>query len=201
MDQSQPQHLNSRAPLVPTGFIQNEQGTLIAVYQPEALDQYMAGTHATPPPLPQPPIQSVPTWPQYPQPPYPYPGPPQAMVVPSRPPPSTQVGWAPSHGYAHQAPLTTPQIPVSRPSPAFRGGYNDIGRQTGTPHIRRQSIRRDQNTTHNPGRNNQTRTFHGRTSRGNINTSGYAANGETHARLTHFTQNSGEWNQRASGGR
>lgn len=31
-----------RAPLVPSGFIQNGQGTLIAVYPPDALNQYMA---------------------------------------------------------------------------------------------------------------------------------------------------------------
>ncbi|KAF9454072.1 hypothetical protein P691DRAFT_770793 [Macrolepiota fuliginosa MF-IS2] len=36
----------SRAPLVPSGFIHNDQGTLIAVYPPEALDQYMAGQNA-----------------------------------------------------------------------------------------------------------------------------------------------------------
>ncbi|KAH9486538.1 hypothetical protein JR316_0000603 [Psilocybe cubensis] len=41
-------HVPPQAPVVPTGFIQNEQGTLIAVYQPEALDQYLAG--ATPMP-------------------------------------------------------------------------------------------------------------------------------------------------------
>lgn len=37
-----------QAPLLPTGFIQNEQGTLVAVYQPEALDQYMANSGGTP---------------------------------------------------------------------------------------------------------------------------------------------------------
>ena len=33
----------SQAPLAPSGFIQNDQGTLIAVYPPDALDQYMSG--------------------------------------------------------------------------------------------------------------------------------------------------------------
>ena len=33
----------SQAPLAPSGFIQNDQGTLIAVYSPDALDQYMSG--------------------------------------------------------------------------------------------------------------------------------------------------------------
>ncbi|KIY51237.1 hypothetical protein FISHEDRAFT_70880 [Fistulina hepatica ATCC 64428] len=35
----------SQAPLMPTGFIQNEQGTLIPVYQPEALDQYISTSY------------------------------------------------------------------------------------------------------------------------------------------------------------
>ena len=34
-------HAAAQAPLTPSGFIQNEQGTLIAVYQPEALNHYL----------------------------------------------------------------------------------------------------------------------------------------------------------------
>ena len=34
--------------MVPTGFIQNEHGTLVAVYHPEALDQYLAQTQGAP---------------------------------------------------------------------------------------------------------------------------------------------------------
>ena len=41
--------------MVPTGFIQNEQGTLVAVYHPEALDQYLARTQGTPAPPATPP--------------------------------------------------------------------------------------------------------------------------------------------------
>jgi len=32
----------NQPPLIPTGFMQNEHGTLVAVYQPEALNQYMS---------------------------------------------------------------------------------------------------------------------------------------------------------------
>ncbi|KAH9898259.1 hypothetical protein C8Q73DRAFT_392682 [Cubamyces lactineus] len=39
------QHDGTKPPLRATGFIQNEQGTLIPVYQREALDQYMANVH------------------------------------------------------------------------------------------------------------------------------------------------------------
>ncbi|PPR00029.1 hypothetical protein CVT24_009038 [Panaeolus cyanescens] len=46
-------HGNQQAPLIPTGFMQNEQGTLIAVYQPEALDQYLTAAAAgSSPPVP-----------------------------------------------------------------------------------------------------------------------------------------------------
>lgn len=50
MDQQGPQPApgpqftqSPQAPLAPSGFIQNDQGTLIAVYSPDALDQYMSG--------------------------------------------------------------------------------------------------------------------------------------------------------------
>ncbi|KAF8807798.1 hypothetical protein BYT27DRAFT_7189890 [Phlegmacium glaucopus] len=51
-DPGQPHHINAQAPLVPTGFIQNDQGTLVAVYHPEALDQYLARTQGSPAPPP-----------------------------------------------------------------------------------------------------------------------------------------------------
>ncbi|KDR85423.1 hypothetical protein GALMADRAFT_234290 [Galerina marginata CBS 339.88] len=41
-------HMAPQAPVVPTGFIQNEQGTLIAVYQPDVLDQYLSGSGPPP---------------------------------------------------------------------------------------------------------------------------------------------------------
>ncbi|RPD82415.1 hypothetical protein L226DRAFT_564990 [Lentinus tigrinus ALCF2SS1-7] len=42
----------SQPPLRATGFIQNEQGALIPVYQREALDEYMAHAHGRQPPPP-----------------------------------------------------------------------------------------------------------------------------------------------------
>lgn len=43
-----PSHI-TQPPLRPTGFIQNEHGTLIPVYQREALDEYMANAHGRQP--------------------------------------------------------------------------------------------------------------------------------------------------------
>lgn len=57
-----PQQGSSHAPLIPTGFIQGEQG-LIPVYQPEALDNYMASPSPNPAQT-QP--QSPTAWRQYP---------------------------------------------------------------------------------------------------------------------------------------
>jgi len=62
MEQGQPQHLAAKAPLIPTGFIQNEQGTLIAVYQPEALDQYLAGSRSVPATAGHQPHQGLSRW-------------------------------------------------------------------------------------------------------------------------------------------
>ena len=38
-----PALLHTQAPLIPTGFIQGDQGMLVPVYPPDALNQYMAG--------------------------------------------------------------------------------------------------------------------------------------------------------------
>lgn len=45
---------SQQPPVVPTGFIQNEQGTLIAVYQSGALDHYMSTSHSPGTTAPQP---------------------------------------------------------------------------------------------------------------------------------------------------
>ncbi|KIJ66334.1 hypothetical protein HYDPIDRAFT_26694 [Hydnomerulius pinastri MD-312] len=39
---------HTQAPLMPTGFIQGDQGMLVPVYPPDALNQYMSGTQDTP---------------------------------------------------------------------------------------------------------------------------------------------------------
>ncbi|KAF9460117.1 hypothetical protein BDZ94DRAFT_947042 [Collybia nuda] len=200
LDQPQSQNLNSRAPLIPTGFIQNEQGTLIAVYQPEALDQYLAGSHSAP--SSQAPVQSVSSWAQYPPPQpngFPFSGPPPTAIMPTRPtPPSiTQVGWVPNQGYVSQPSQSTP-LPNPSFGSGYRGGYNDMGRQPGPPSYRRHSNRRDQHGIYNnQGRNNQSRSFASRNSRGNMNNTGYPSNGDGHFRSpqSQFNRNSGEWSQ------
>ncbi|KAF5385322.1 hypothetical protein D9615_001326 [Tricholomella constricta] len=205
------QQLNNRAPLAPTGFIQNEQGTLIAVYQPEALDQYMAGAHVTPQALPQPQVQS---WSQFPQSPaYPFPAPPPTVAMPSRPtlPSATNMAWVQSQGFAPQQQLpTTPHVTQNPHLPgtpgAFRGGYSDTGGQGTSPQapFRRQAARRDQNNSqNNSGRNNQSRSFPNRNTRGNMNSGGYHGHGDTHAnsRNNPFSPNSNEWNQWGGAGR
>jgi hypothetical protein len=115
--QPQPQQQNGQAPLVPTGFIQGEQGTLIPVYQPEALDQYMtSGSHQPPALAPQPQAQNLPAWRQYPQAPtFPFiPIPQMAGQMPAQP---GNVGWMPN-----QQPLLF-SVGQQAVTPSFRGGH------------------------------------------------------------------------------
>jgi len=64
----------TEAPLIPTGFIHGDQGILVPVYPPDALNQYMTGAHGeqaptsadTPPPSL--PVQPHNTWRPYPPP-------------------------------------------------------------------------------------------------------------------------------------
>ncbi|RDB29418.1 hypothetical protein Hypma_015762 [Hypsizygus marmoreus] len=208
LDPSQSQTLNTRAPLAPTGFIQNEQGTLIAVYQPEALDQYMAGSHVVPPVAPQHPVPNVQNWSQYPPThAYPFPGPPPNATMPSRPslpslPSAATVAWVPNQGFIPQQP--TPHIsqtPTAHsPTMPFRGGHGDAGGQATTP-FRRQAPRRDPPNFHNQGRNNNPRSFGNRNGRGNMNNIGYHGQGESqvNSRQSQMNQSSSEWNQWASG--
>lgn len=118
-----PTLLHSQAPLVPTGFIQGDQGMLVPVYPPDALNQYMAGNQeqGQAPTNPgsaegQPPV----TWRPYPPPPicpptvifHPYINPPPA------PPPPHHLGthtWMPGHPWHRVAPQPgNPQGPPGR---------------------------------------------------------------------------------------
>ncbi|KAG5654700.1 hypothetical protein H0H81_007456 [Sphagnurus paluster] len=202
------QHLNNRAPLAPTGFIQNEQGTLIAVYQPEALDQYMAGAHAAPPALQQPSAQNLPTWPQYPQSAYSFAAP--TVPIPTRPslPPVGNGTWMQNTGFNPVQPVhSTPHIPqtpnITTGLGGFRSGYSDIsGTTPQVPPFRRQAARRDQNGPQtNNGRNNQSRSFPNRNARGTVNNGGYRGQDSNHngIRNAPFIQNSNEWNQWGAG--
>ena len=184
------QHLNSRAPLAPTGFIQNEHGTLIAVYQPEALDRYMASSDRAPPPAPQQhPVQT--NWSSFsPLHSYPFAVPPPLS---SRPfPSSASIGWPANSGTLppqahHHIP---PNLSTPNPAATFRGAYNDMGGQAGSPAYRRPPVRRDQ---YNYGRTYQPRSFPGRQNRSNMNNTGY---GEAHPRTP---QNAGDWGYWSAG--
>ncbi|KAL0580804.1 hypothetical protein V5O48_001180 [Marasmius crinis-equi] len=69
-EQPVPPQTQGQPPVVPSGFIQGEQGTLIAVYRQDALDQYLhQATGVNPPPSSQSSAHRV--WPHYPPPPYP----------------------------------------------------------------------------------------------------------------------------------
>lgn len=133
-------HSETQPPLRPTGFIQNEHGALIPVYQREALDQYMASAHpgGTPAHMnsssnqltsvsptavvswPAPPYPFF-TAPSYPAVGHPYPGhPPPApggYWLPGGPPlavapfPPSQLQSAPAQ------PSSTPQFPATSSAP------------------------------------------------------------------------------------
>jgi hypothetical protein len=186
------QHLNSRAPLAPTGFIQNEHGALVAVYQPEALDRYMAGNRVVPPPVPSHPVQA--NWPSFPPShSYSFHVPPSlsSRSIPS----SANMGWSANPGLIPpQAPHhVPPHLNHQNPAVGFRAAYNDMGGQVNGPAYRRPPVRRDQGHTYNHGRPYQPRSFAGRHARGNISNVGY---GEAHLRIP---QNSGDWNQWSAG--
>ncbi|KAJ7246307.1 hypothetical protein B0H12DRAFT_1235586 [Mycena haematopus] len=127
-----------QAPLQPTGFIQNEQGTLIPVYQPEALDQYMASNQAAPgtSSAPQPQTGS-PVWQQFPPPAHTFPNaihpmmgiPPRAF--PPQPQPSVKNGWVPGQ----LPPLHT--APSANGPNHFRGDCQDGGHGMGSSNGRR----------------------------------------------------------------
>ncbi|KAJ6504401.1 hypothetical protein DFH09DRAFT_292099 [Mycena vulgaris] len=210
VDQSSPR---GQAPLQPTGFIQNEQGTLIPVYQPEALDQYMASNQTAPtttPPAQAQPLNGTATWQQYPPPPahaFPSPLHPMMGVSPRAFPLQAQTGaniaWAPGqfpppqpHSHAAQPP-NVPNHPTN-----FRGGYQDMGGQGIGPNGRRHPGRRDQHpNAANNNRNNPGRPMPGRHPRGGMHHMGYASHGEGAPQMQHlsrptqFNSGSGDWNQ------
>lgn len=147
---SQPQQQpNAQAPLVPTGFIQGEQGTLIPVYQPEALDHYMTtGTHPTPGLPPQPQTQNSSAWRQFPF----IPIPPMTSQTPTH---SGNLGWMPN-----QPPLVfSGQQPSAS---AFRGGH-----RVGQPGQHHAPPRRHRQSTYD--RNIPTRSPHTRYALGGMN--------------------------------
>ncbi|KAK7064043.1 RNA binding protein [Favolaschia claudopus] len=174
-----------QAPLQPTGFIQNEQGTLIPVYQPEALDQYMSSNQGAPaaatPPIP--PQNGTPTWPQFAPPAHLFPNPISPMMnVPPRPfPPHTQPNvngaWIPN-----QFPVPHAGPPPHSPLPAnahnhtgyFRNGHHDMGGQGLGPNNRRHpGGRRDHHPNSQNSRNPGRAMPNNRHPRGGLHSMGY----------------------------
>lgn len=177
-----PQHLATQAPLIPTGFIQNEQGTLIAVYQPEALDQYLAGSEASA--APRHPHAGLPSWGN--PTPYPY-----------------NIGGADSannpYSISNQSRFKNPGIPAA-PSQQFSDYHQSPTPLRGTgaspfntppPLYRRQGSRRETQQNYNSVRHhNHPRTFNGRPSRG-----GGPIHNSSHTQPTAPEQPAGEWNR------
>ncbi|KAJ7070828.1 hypothetical protein C8F01DRAFT_1107992 [Mycena amicta] len=123
----------SQAPLQPTGFIQNGLGTLIPVYQPEALDQYMSSNPSSqssaaqpqaPPPLPM-------HYQQYPPPAYAFANQMQPMMgIPHRPFPAPfNEAWVPQTQLLGPS-RNLPPVPNLRPAfPDVTTGPNNNRRQ------------------------------------------------------------------------
>ncbi|KAF7347648.1 RNA binding protein [Mycena venus] len=180
-----PSSPRGQAPLQPTGFIQNEQGTLIPVYQPEALDQYMASNQAAPGATPTTqPQNGAATWQQFPPPSHAFPNAIHPMMgIPPRafPPqaqPSVNGGWVP--GQFPPPPAVPPSHAVPPPNAPnhpgnFRGGYQDVGGQGMGPNGRRHpGGRRDQHpNAPNINRNNPGRAMPNNRPRGGMHHMGY----------------------------
>ncbi|KAJ6520039.1 hypothetical protein C8R45DRAFT_45361 [Mycena sanguinolenta] len=173
-----PSSPRGQAPLQPTGFIQNEQGTLIPVYQPEALDQYMASNQTAPGTNPAPQPQNG-SWQQFPPPAHPFPNaihpsmgvPPRAF--PPQAQPNVNSGWIPG-----QFPPPHAAAPGNVPNQSanFRGGYQEGG-QCMTPNGRRPpGGRRDQHPSapHNNRSNPARAVANTRYPRGGMHQLGYS---------------------------
>ncbi|KAG7098997.1 hypothetical protein E1B28_000883 [Marasmius oreades] len=156
-----PPHAQSQPPVVPSGFIQGEQGTLIAVYRQDALDNYMhqSANGNIAPPQSQPPR----IWSQYPQPsPYPPTAPSQAPLRIAPVPGYIQVpkqtggnapSWVPHPGGARLGPPLV-GFPINANVNASReydghGNMGKRGRRDGGFHPRHGYIRQG---THRQGR-------------------------------------------------
>ncbi|KAJ3511484.1 hypothetical protein NLJ89_g4071 [Agrocybe chaxingu] len=136
----------TQAPLMPTGFIQNEQGTLIPVYQPEALDQYMAGSGGTPASLPNTRDANTQRWVPFNGRPYDLgsiqPSTPHTIPNPDRPK-NIETSSAPPQ-----------RFPESQKSPVpFRGPDGNLNTLP-SPLYRRQGARRECQPNYNAVRNN-----------------------------------------------
>ncbi|KAJ7596658.1 hypothetical protein C8J56DRAFT_292852 [Mycena floridula] len=182
-------------PVAPTGFIQNDQGTLIAVYQPEALDQYMSGNgQSNPSPTPQPPI---PTWANFP------PSyntstqtsqlPPRINVPPRQFQPQPPRGWFPSSqsaiGLTSSPSVVTQIMPSSASMQLPNSPYFHAQLDTGIPNLRRQNGRRDQNPSFQNSNRGQGNVRQPGRRRGAVHSPGFVNNGEGHQHTVRVNPN------------
>lgn len=187
-----PQRVSGQAPLMPTGFIQNDQGTLIAMYQPEALDQYMAGAGVAYPGGP-PRLQnsSGTPWPHYT---YPYP-PRHPIPAPPSQHAATNSGW--NHPGQSLPPQAVGQITQNSNSQHANPGGGTVERNNANPPqsitTHRRQGRRDSQLMVNTSRNNP-RGFVGRHSRVNVQPPVLNFQG-TGSQMTRSSGGSAEWNQ------
>ncbi|KAF8559994.1 hypothetical protein OG21DRAFT_1502343 [Imleria badia] len=170
-----PTLLHTQAPLIPTGFIQGDQGMLVPVYPPDALNQYMAGSQdqgQAPTNSGSAEGQPPTTWRSYPPPPIC----PQTVIFhsyinpPLTAPPPHHLGthaWIPGHAWHGVTPqLGNPQgVPGRRISSAPAGGPASIpmtsSSERGLIPPRRQ-YRRDNHGQHHKNNNNFARGTAGR---------------------------------------
>ena len=171
-----PTLFHAQAPLIPTGFIQGDQGMLVPVYPPDALNQYMAGSqdqgHAptnSGSAEGQPPV----TWRPYPPPPIC----PQTVIFHSyinppltAPPPHHHLGahaWIPGHALHG----VTPQLGNPHGVPGRRISSTPAGGPTSNPMASsferglvppRRQYRRDNHAQHHKSNNNFARGTAGR---------------------------------------
>ncbi|KAL1748988.1 hypothetical protein HDZ31DRAFT_79329 [Schizophyllum fasciatum] len=131
-----------QAPLAPTGFVQDGQGTLIPVYHPEALDQYMSNHPPGSRQLPFHPASSQPWYPHV----VPHGGQSPHAAAIGRPPPSQipaqAIPWPtsayyptvlPSAGHTHTPPLGPPPTRVNHDT-ATAGMNRRPGRKDHQPY-------------------------------------------------------------------
>ncbi|KAF9245752.1 hypothetical protein BU15DRAFT_70822 [Melanogaster broomeanus] len=200
-------NLRTQPPVIPTGFIQGDQGMLVPVYPPEALNQYMTGNQDPPPPgfsgstegqhavawHPYPPVAPVN---------------PQALVFhpyigSALPPPAMgNHGWIPGHGWPGVPPPPPPPghaqgVPGHPISSSPAGGPATV---TMTPTSEHNPPSRRQNRRQNPAghhKNNFARG--GRPPRGSLNSSRSTPNVQsavTHpSMLQSDTSTDGNWQQ------
>jgi hypothetical protein len=160
--------MSTQAPLIPTGFIQNEQGTLIPVYQPEALDQYMAGSGAgTSTSLTSHlPNTGPPRWGNA----SPYPYDLSNIQSTTFPPPNQGVNRQKNAGFS---PATSQHFPDFQPSSAtLHHNGNDVSFNNPTPLYRRQGQRRESHQSHTVRHHSHPRSYNGRLARGHVYNSG-----------------------------